>query len=312
MNVIAITAYNKPDLLYLYLEQIYKSDLSNFVIRIHTEEGYDKEEDSVISFFQNTYPTIDIKLIVKQKTNCPIVGFHNILSLYTMSLQEADDYIIVGEEDMLPTDDYIRFNKEVYNKYLSKYDRIFCAGHKRRPEIESPGDPNILIGDYQLTSPSCITTKIVKTYIKPILNNPKFFENPVEFYKNNFWMSRIKPTEHTHHDGALERIMDIYKLFVIKPDQSRSMHVGLSGIFCKGTPPTGSLEERIRQWRILLSEGGNSIRKLSTMPKDITVIPFESTNWDNLELDLYRDKAKASSWHYDLSNNFQRYIDENI
>ena len=53
MNVIAITIYNKPDLLYLYLEQLEKSEeLEDYKLRFHTEEGYDPEEDKVIDDFK--------------------------------------------------------------------------------------------------------------------------------------------------------------------------------------------------------------------------------------------------------------------
>lgn len=47
---------------------------------------------------------------------------------------------------------------------------------------------------------------------------------------------RIAPFDHTHHDGSLERIMLASNLFALKPDQARSMHVGLSGIFAKVIP----------------------------------------------------------------------------
>ena len=44
VNVIAITAYEKPELLYIYLEQIYKDQaIYDHCVRIHTEEGYDKD-----------------------------------------------------------------------------------------------------------------------------------------------------------------------------------------------------------------------------------------------------------------------------
>ena len=47
-------------------------------------------------------------------------------------------------------------------------------------------------------------------------------------------------------------------LFALKPDQCRSMHVGLSGVFCKGNPPQGTLEERVEQWRELIKDGDNT------------------------------------------------------
>jgi len=309
-NIIAITAYNKPDLLYIHLEQIYKDiNISNYKIRIHTEIGYDKEEDVVINYYKNKYPNIDLKLIIKEKhPKCSLVGFHNILSSYTISAEEASEYVIIGEEDILPTEDYIRFNDYIYRNYLEKYDRIFCVAHKRRPETDLIGDPEVLIGDYQCTSPSCVSVKTIQKYLKPFFEKSLFFEDIVHFNNIFFANSRIKPWEHTHHDGAIERIMEFFNLFALKPDQTRSMHVGLSGIFCGGTPPQGNLEERVLQWKELIKDG-DKIRKLSTHPQDIVVTDPKGPKWDFLKLDINRNQAKASSWWYDTKNEFKKYIE---
>lgn len=308
MNVIAITIYNKPDLLYLYLEQLEKSgELENYKLRLHTEEGYDPEEDKVIEDFKKRNPNVDTKLYVKQKINCPLVGFHNILSSYPMSAAEADEFVIMGEEDMLPTEDYIRFNRVCYEKYLSKYDRIFAIAHKRRPEAEKQGYGDVLMGDYQLTSPSCISVKAIDNYITPYLQDELFFSNPIAYNMERFGNLRIAPHDHTHHDGALERMMLANNLFALKPDQARSMHVGLSGIFCRGNPPQGTLEERVSQWRELIKDG-DKLRCLSTIPSDIVVTNPQGPYWEDLKLDTERNLAKASTWFYDDANDFKDYI----
>ncbi len=308
-NIIAITAYNKPELLYIYLDQIYKdSNINKYKIRIHTEEGYDPDENLVVEEYSKKYPEVDIKLLCKKKKkDCSLIGFHNILSSYLISLKEGCDYVIIGEEDIIPTDDYIRFNHYVYENFLKKYDKIFCIAHKRRPETELIGDPEILIGDYQCTSPSCISAKAIKKYMLPFLSNPFYFKDVVAFNQAIFPNSRIKPFEHTHHDGAIERIMEHFELFVLKPDQTRSMHVGLSGIFCGGEPPKGNLSEKICQWKELIKDG-NKIRSLSNRPEDIVVVDLKGPKWSELKIDIDRNMAKASSWWYDNKNEFKEYI----
>jgi len=308
MNVIAITIYNKPDLLYLYLEQLEKSgELKDYKLRLHTEEGYDPEENVVIEDFKKRNPDVDTKLYIKRKINCPLTGFHNILSSYTMSAIEADEFVIIGEEDMLPTEDYLRFNRVCYEKYLSKYDRIFAIAHKRRPEVEQQGYGDVLMGDYQLTSPSCISVKAIDNYITPYLQDELFFSNPIAYNMQRFNNLRIAPHDHTHHDGALERMMLANNLFALKPDQARSMHVGLSGIFCRGNPPQGTLEERVAQWRELIKDG-DKLRSLSTIPSDIVVTNPQGPYWEDLKLDTERNLAKASTWFYDDANDFKDYI----
>ena len=118
--------------------------------------------------------------------------------------------------------------------------------------------------------------------------------------------------DHTHHDGAIERMMLAHNLFALKPDQARSMHVGLSGIFCKGQPPQGTFEERVAQWRELIKDG-DKLRSLSNLPEDLVVTDPKGPEWEDLELDLDRNLCKASTWFYDNDNDFKDYIgDENV
>jgi len=308
MNVIAITIFNKPDLLYLYLEQLEKSgELENYKLRLHADVGYDPEEDIVVEDFKKRNPNVDTKIILKERVDCPLPGFYNIISAYPISADEADEFVIVGEEDILPTEDYLRFNRVCYEKYLSKYDRIFGIGHKRRPEAEKQGNASALMGDYQLTSLSCISVKAINKYIRPYLDMPFYWKDPILFNHLNFGDSRIHPLDHTHHDGAIERIMLEHNLFALKPDQARSMHVGLSGVFCKGQPPQGTLEERISQWRELIKDG-DKLRSLSNLPQDLVVTDPKGPEWNDLILDINRDICQASTWFYDNNNEFKDYI----
>jgi hypothetical protein len=303
---IHITFYNKPELLHLYLEQLEKSnELSLYNIQLHTEIGYDPEEDIVINNFRNRNPTLDIEVIIKEKKGA-ITGFHNIVSSY---LGVKGEFLVVGEEDILPTEDYLRFNRTCYEKYL-KYPRIMGVAHKRRPEAELIGDPEILIGDYQCTSLSVISAATINKYIIPILTDD-LFNDPVSYYMKHYRNSRINPMQHTHHDGFIERIMEKNKLFVLKPDQARSMHVGLSGIFCGGKPPSGRFEQRLAEWRELIKDG-NRLRSLSNMPHDIVVTDPHGPKWDKLVLDPNRCLSKASSWWYDTNNDFKQYIEEQL
>jgi len=311
-NTIAIVAYNKPDLLYLYLEQLYSEPtIADYQIQINTEVGYDPEQDHVLSLYKKTRPDVEIKQFIKPKhPSCPLPGYYNILSsyLYAADQEDAGEFVIVGEEDILPTKDYIRYNKYIYEHYLKKYPRIMGAAHKRRPEAELNGEPELLMGDYQCTSLSVISTRAINDYLRPVLENENLYHNPFFFYNLHFAHSRIAPSDHTHHDGLVERVMDRHKLFVLKPDQARSMHVGLSGVFCKGKAPEGTLEERLSEWRELIKDG-DRLRSLSNLPEDLVVTDPEGPEWKQLKLDLDRDLCQASSWWYDTNNEFKEYIE---
>lgn len=307
MNVLCITAYNKPDLLYIYLEQIYRQKTAlNYKIRIYTEDGYDKENDYVVGNFKNKYPKSDIQINVRRKhPKCPLVGFYNILASYADSRSESESFVIFGEEDIIPSSDYLRYNEYIYYNFLSKRPRLFCAAHKRRPETEKFGNPEVLISDYQLTSPSVVSNEVIDKYIIPHLND-ELFENPIGYYKKHFSGTRISEFEHTHHDGFLERVMISNNMFALKPDCARTMHVGLSGIFCKGSAPSGSFIQRLCEWRGLLLNP-EELRARSSHPEDMTVIPLHAPSWSRLFIDVDRTEAKESSWWYDTNNDYKMY-----
>lgn len=311
MNVIAITSYNKPALLFIYLKQIYSDleELRSHKIRIYTEIGFDDRIRDVVAHYSNNYP-IDIELKIRHKhPTCPLTGFHNILWSYVDAATESDDYIILGEDDIIPTKDYIKFNRECYEKFLSKYLRIFSVSHKRRAENERIGDPNILIGDYQSTSPSIVSVRAITEYLIPFFNTPGYFENPIWFNSFYFPFSRIPPNEMYHHDGALERIMEHFRLYALKPDHARSGHLGLAGIHGRGKAPQGTLQDQIKEWEIIMNDGPY-LRSLASIPEDICVVPnWSGEPWKELILDTDRNLAKASSWWYDKDNSFKDYIE---
>lgn len=307
-NLICITSYSNPDLLWICLNQLRKCNtFQNYGIRIFTEEGYDKEIDEVIQMFSG----FDISLKVREKhKNCPLVGFHNILETYKDGYNECSEYCIFLEDDIIPTEDFLQFNDYVYKNYLKKFDRIFCVGHKRRPENHLEGKENILMGDYQMTSPSCVSKETIGKYILPHLTSD-LYDDPVSYYFKNFSDSRIPWHSFTHHDCFLERIMWKNKLFGLKPDLAISGHIGLRGIHCKGEPPTGSLTERIEKY-ILLMNNIEELKSLSTSPNDLVVPPsWVRGGWVDLILDTERNLSKASSWFYDMENEFKKYINNN-
>lgn len=302
-NIIAITTFSNPDLLWIYLENLCKGPIFKYGVRLFTEEGYNAEINDVIDHFS----FLDISLKVRKRVECPLTGFHNILETYRDAAEETDEYVIVGEDDLILREDALEYHENVYINFLQKYDRIFCVGNKRRPENELNGDPNILIGDYQMTSPTCVSKKAIEKYLLPHLV-PALYKNPSLYYYKNFPNSRIPYYEALHHDVFIERVMWDNKLFGLKPDQAISGHLGLRGINSKGLAPQGNLQDRVNQYKELMKDGPR-LRSLSTTPEDLVVAPdWVGGKWNKLELDIDRTKAKASSWWYDTTNELLNYI----
>lgn len=318
MPALAITAYRRPELLQIYFDQLLKDkdELSRYLVHIFLDNGFHPDMLRVINKFRKNHNNIKITIRTEQESkSSPLPAFYNIMDSYRVMSEEADDFVVIGEEDIIPTSDYLRFNRLCYEQFLSKYDRIFCISHKRRPETEKVGDPKILIGDYQLCSPSCISVKTIKKYMNLLMNNPMFFSNPVQFNSMYFRNSKNKPDHHIHHDGQIERIAELNKMFSLKPDQARSMHIGVGGQHDSGSEfkIEGSLDEKVAKYYDLIKQGSTELRKYVTnFKEDIVVSSLDINVQKEYILDIDRILSKASSWWYDPKNEFKEYINENI
>jgi hypothetical protein len=315
MNTIVITGYRRPELFKIQCNQLLKEkeEFDKYKLHLFLDYGFHPDYYKVISWLKTLHRNIKLTIRTEEESKkSPLPAFYNIMDSYRAAVEESDEFVIVMEEDMIVTQDYLRFNRVCYELFLSKYSRIFCVCHKRRPEIELKGNINILIGDYQLTSPSCVSVKVIKELMIPTMSNPLFFANPIYYNQMFFTTSKNKPDVHIHHDGQIERIAEINNMFSIKPDQTRSMHVGVGGQH-SGSKYTidGSLNDKVAKYYELMSLGTEELRKYAeNFKEDIVVTNLDNETWDNLILDPTRTLSKASSWHYDEDNEFERYIDE--
>ncbi|MCK9428901.1 MAG: hypothetical protein M0R17_02675 [Candidatus Omnitrophica bacterium] len=311
MNTLAIAIYQRPELVYLYLEQLLKEpkELENIRVHFFLDYCFNTDIYKVIHWFRKYHKHIKITTrTLEDKNKCPLPGFYNILDSYRIAAEESEEYILPAEEDMTPTQDYLRFNRICYEKFLSRYNKLFCVSHKRRPEIETSGDISQLIGDSQCCSPSCISVKVVKNYILPYLTD-ELYNNPVAFYNKHFNNIRIPYNEHIHGDGFTERCMLKHGLYALKPDQTRSMHVGVGGLHSGSNELIGSLEDKVKWYYDKISLGSEELRKYASSAKeDIVVCNLDNPSWNDLEIDFNRNKCKASSICYDLKNTFKREI----
>jgi hypothetical protein len=312
MNVLALTVYSRADLLKIYFNQLLKDkeELGKYLVHFFLDYGFNPECLKVIHEFRKEHKNIAITLRTQEDQNkSPLPGFYNIAQSYLIAEKETDEFVVLGEEDIIPTDDYLRFNRYVYENFLSKQDCLFCVAHKRRPETEKKGDISILIGDYQITSPSCVSKEAIIKYMKPHLDNPLFYKNPIEYNKYYFSKSRIPPEEHIHHDGMIERIAESNNLLSLKPDQARSMHVGVGGMH-GGTAKeiTGTLQERVAKYYELFKNPEELRTYAERFKEDIVVTDLDNEEWNELYLDIDRTRAKSSSWWYDPDNDFKKRI----
>jgi hypothetical protein len=308
MNVLALATRSRPALLKIYLEQLLKSDeLKNYIVYFFVDPGFDPEVLNVIRQFRKSHKNIKIKLRSEVEFNkSPLKGFYNIVDSYKVAAEIADEYVLIGEEDIIPSRDYLTFNRVVYEEFLSRYDRIFCLAHKKRWETEKSGDPNVLVGDQHCTLPSCLSVKAIKKYMLPYLTD-ELYSHPPNYYALHFPGVRLEPNDHIHCDGFIERIIYKHDLFSLMPDQARSMHVGVSGNNIAGKKEiTGTVEEKYAKYKELIKDG-DALREYTTLPRDICVIDPDGYEFDKLRIDLDR-VTDSSTILFDPENKFKEYI----
>ena len=123
MNTIAVTAWRRPEFLAVYLDQLKKNkELSNYIVHFFVEFEYHPDTDVVIDRFREFHGEDKVKVTYRtgRKSACP--AMFNIMDSYRIASEYASEYVILGEEDIVPSQDYLRFCDVVYRKYLKPYD----------------------------------------------------------------------------------------------------------------------------------------------------------------------------------------------
>lgn len=323
-NTIAITCYQRPEFLWFTLESLAKNpELPNYILHFFPDFGSDPGTYEVIEMFKSEHPEVEVKVSIKDHRKHSQLASYNIMDSYRIAIEENPEaeYLIICEEDTPVSGDFLRFNKKAHDKYLKNYDRIFCVSHKRRQVTEEAGDPSLLLGDPQCTSPTCIRVDTVKKYMLPLYDMPYYFDNPPLFYSQNYPNSRIPHGHHIDHDGAIERIIEKHNLYAIKPDQARTAHVGFVGGHLNfnrylGTKLRGSLQQKIVRLKELIKTGASALRNMAChIPehekeswRGVTCIDLIDYEWNDLFLDLDRNLCLSSPSFYDEENTFKDYI----
>jgi hypothetical protein len=312
MNVIAVTTWRRPEFLAVYLDQLRKNkDLSEYIVHFFVEVDPDSDVDVVISRFKEYHGDEKVKVTYRtqRRSSCPAA--YNIMDSYRIAADYASEYVVLGEEDIIPSPDYLRFCDRAYRKFLKPYDRVFCVAHKRRQDPQD-GVTNLLMGDTQCTSPMVVSVEDIKKYMTPLFSLPHYFTNPILFNSFHYVDSRISAAEHYDHDGQIERIIEKNGLFALKPDQARSAHIGFYG----GASFEGmdlELDEKISiiKAAVFDKEKLEYLHKKydkRSIPTEIATCNLKDYKWEDLEVDLNRDKCIASSWWYDPDNSFKEYM----
>lgn len=313
MNTIAVCTYRRSEMLQIFLERLSLCpELPEYRLHFFLDKGYNPENLEVVKEFHRDNPKQELVVTIRPQKIGLMPATYNIMDSYRIAAEESSEYVIPCEEDIIPSRDFLRFNHKVYEKFLKPFPRIFCVAHKRRPETEKKGLVDVLIGDTQCTSPTCVTTESVFRYMIPAMKLPAYFTDPVYCHAMFYPNSRIPPNIVADHDGKIERIIEYNQLFALKPDQARTAHIGFDGGDYgsgRGIALKGSLRERVEYLRSILMNGPALRSHAIHFVEGIVTTNLDGYDWEDLYLDTNRDVAIASSWWYDEGNHFKKYMD---
>ena len=107
MNVIAVTAWRRPEFLSVYLDQLKKNlELPEYVVHFFVDVGYHPDTDLVIDRFRDYHGSDKVKVTYRDQKLSACPAAYNIMDSYRVAAEYASEYVLLGEEDIVPSADY--------------------------------------------------------------------------------------------------------------------------------------------------------------------------------------------------------------
>lgn len=271
MNRIMIPFWKRPELLYLNLEALSKCrNLDNYYLYFKTDKNYDEKCIEIIKNFFGNFDNKEIDI-----TPHPQDLSRNILEGVKKCADKTDNYLVLIEEDIRVTKDFLEYVEYCYENYLSS--DVFCI-HGFAKDREEREERLNKIERKRWYSPYgvCLPKQSLKL-VTPHINERYLSKKGVYVQKlTPGWIHKDKFIEQA---GLLQRLRRIHKPNILKPKLSRSQHMGYWG---RGAYPNRetSFENRINKIRRVL----NSKEKYNKYRKADDFTSFnEDYNWEELD-----------------------------
>jgi len=260
-------AWNRPEMLQLSIEyelearkyHKFSSDLMGVFV---LDYGYD---DKMLEIIDN-YP--DPKMVIKRERRLGLTV--NILEGLKESFTHADDYVIYIEDDMLIHKTYFKFmdvvmdiaDPNIYSLIIGYSKGI----HNKNGNFDNPsGDINSIRRDHAYAAFAPLIRKeffnnyvlpcITPTYYKDFGSRDKFVVALADKYKDDKRFKYRDSRLHTHNEqaGLINRLVDVAfieeGLYTLRPEITRTIHIGFYGKNRAGKLPGESFEKRLKVLR---------------------------------------------------------------
>lgn len=242
MNVVIIPCFNRPEFLYITLENVKRASNSDkFVYLFSLDSGYDPEIENIINEFPYD------KIVIKRKKTQYKAGkqSYNLLEAYREAAYLSDEYVILLEDDFFINADFFDWHLAVMNENKNAFCSIGTANHNTWHETLDD-DSAYYFGtdtDYQSWG-VCWRKEVLERLIIPHCKDI-YYSNPQSYVKNVFkgnWLA--------HHfceqDGLIRRIRnenkDMEVIFAHKP---RAFHAGFYSYHRESYRPSGTIMDKV-------------------------------------------------------------------
>lgn len=224
MDLVLITAYNRPDYLRLCLEYLSKvSEIQNKEIRIYVDRG----RVLVREFYEvfRDFPTLNISSVFRSEHDYHGNSF-NTLEAYKDAFQSGARYIYLIEDDVLVTPDFFRWHETVQQQ-----EDLMCSVAyrcSRNAAIAKSDDPEAYLLSGQDYASIGVCWRREK--LAPIIEHARteYYENLDGYLKKHFPNNRFSNC-FTEQDGLIMRIMAKTGGIVAWPFVPRCYHIGFAG-----------------------------------------------------------------------------------
>ena len=250
MNILIIPTFRRPEMLFLCLEHVAacaesKDDLDIWVC-VDEHQG---QSANVALVRRVTEKFPGLRITIKQRTPHKYPGnSYNILTAYKEAFNTTAEYVLLVEDDVLIAPDFFRWHYAV-----QKQSDWFCSiavKNLRWKDAPTHADPSAY---YSTTNDyASLGVCFRRDKLAPIVAhaNHGYFADMAGYLAKHFPPSK----EFTEQDGLIQRVLAQVKGLTVFPTVPRAQHVGWYG-YHRGTGvrPDGTLEERVRQVRLVLN-----------------------------------------------------------
>lgn len=288
-NVILRPVYNRPEMLALSLEyeaaaREYYMLPGEFKTLFLVEYGTPEASLDLLRKYQ-----FDRSFIIRQKKFGLTI---NILEGMKVAFDEADDYVVYIEDDILVHRTYFQYmdvllNMKEIGKFsvLSPYDKT------------NDGDVNVVYkGHHYAALAPLINKEFHQKYILPCSNN-SYYSNPPRFvialnekYKEHWGPKGYKYKDAAHYEqaGIINRKVDVAMIeedmYVILPRINRHQHIGFYGKNRpRGIIPGNSFEERLENLREIITDADKMYSlTVAKQYNDYKIFNPKLDDWDGI------------------------------